>query len=159
WPADLAAEWPQSTAMLLLGEPFSFPADELLRRMNEDRPGVPVMGGMASGGAAPGGNRVVLGREGYEQGAVAALIDGNVRVRSVVSQGCRPIGQTYVITKAERNLIHELGGIPTLHRLQEVHATLSEEERKMLRSGLHVGRALSEYQDKFGHGDFLIRNV
>jgi small ligand-binding sensory domain FIST len=64
-----------------------------------------------------------------------------------------------VITKAERNLIHELGGVPTLHRLQEVHATLSDDERRMLRSGLHVGRALSEYQDKFAHGDFLIRNV
>ena len=124
WPADLAAEWPRSTAMLLLGEPFSFPADELLRRMNEDRPGVPVLGGMASGGGAPGENRVVLGREVYEQGAVAVLVDGKVRVWSVVSQGCRPIGQTYVITKAERNLIHELGGMPTLHRLQEVHATL-----------------------------------
>lgn len=159
WPVDLAAEWPRSTAMLLLGEPFSFPADELLRRMNEDRPGVPVLGGMASGGGAPGENRVVLGREVYEQGAVAVLVDGKVRVRSVVSQGCRPIGQAYVITKAERNLIHELGGVPTLHRLQEVHATLSEDERRMLRSGLHVGRALSEYQDKFSHGDFLIRNV
>jgi small ligand-binding sensory domain FIST len=120
---------------------------------------VSVLGGMSSGGAAPGENRVVLGREVYEQGAVAALIDGKVRVRSVVSQGCRPIGQTFVITKAERNLIHELGGLPTMQRLQEVHATLSEEERRMLRSGLHVGRALSEYQDKFEHGDFLIRNV
>ncbi|HEY2760534.1 MAG TPA: FIST N-terminal domain-containing protein [Pirellulales bacterium] len=159
WPADFAGEWPASTAMLLLGEPFSFPADELLRRMNEDRPGAPVLGGMASGGGTPGENRLILGPKVYEQGAVAALIDGNVRVRSVVSQGCRPIGQTYVITKAERNLIHELGGVPTLHRLQEVHATLSDDERRMLRSGLHVGRALSEYQDKFAHGDFLIRNV
>ena len=36
-----------------LGEPFSFPADFLLERMNEDRPNVPVIGGMASGGAQP----------------------------------------------------------------------------------------------------------
>ncbi len=47
--------------MLLLGEPFSFPADELIRRLNEDRPGVPVLGGMASGGVAPGENRLLLG--------------------------------------------------------------------------------------------------
>lgn len=159
WPADLPEPWPTGAAMLLLAEPFSFPADELLRRMNEDRPGVPVLGGMASGGAAPGENRLVLGRREFQQGALATLISGNVRIRSVVSQGCRPIGQPFVVTKAEGNVIHELGGIPPLKRLQEMHESLSESERQMLRHGLHVGRALSEYQDKFGHGDFLIRNV
>ncbi len=29
----------------------------------------------------------------------------------------------------------------------------------MLRSGVHVGRVLSEYRDKFDRGDFLVRNV
>jgi small ligand-binding sensory domain FIST len=38
WPADLCEPWPDGAAMLLLGDPFSFPADELVRRMNEDRP-------------------------------------------------------------------------------------------------------------------------
>ena len=29
----------------------------------------------------------------------------------------------------------------------------------MIESGLHIGRVINEYQDKFQYGDFLIRNV
>jgi small ligand-binding sensory domain FIST len=159
WPADLPEPWPSGAAMLPLGEPFSFPADELIRRLNEDRPGVPVLGGMASGGVAPGENRLLLGSKEFTQGAVAALIHGQVRVRSVVSQGCRPIGKPFVVTRSEANVIHELGGASPLARLQEVYETLTEQERLLVRHGLHVGRVLSEYQDKFVRGDFLVRNV
>jgi small ligand-binding sensory domain FIST len=159
WPTDLPEPWPSGAAMLLLGEPFSFPADELIRRLNEDRPGIPVLGGMASGGVAPGENRLLLGSKEFTQGAVVALIHGQVRIRSVVSQGCRPIGKPFVVTRSEANVIHELGGASPLARLQEVYETLTQQERLLVRHGLHVGRVLSEYQDKFVRGDFLVRNV
>jgi small ligand-binding sensory domain FIST len=159
WPSELPEPWPADAAMLLLGEPFSFPADELIRRLNEDRSGVPVLGGMASGGAGPGENKLVLGRNVFEDGAVAAILSGGVRLRSVVSQGCRPIGQPFIVTKAEGNVIFELSGIAAMTRLQEVYETLSERERLLVRHGVHVGRVLSEYQDKFERGDFLVRNV
>jgi len=53
WPDDLVGEWPEGSFLMLLGEPYSFPADALLERLNEDRPGVAVVGGMASGGQLP----------------------------------------------------------------------------------------------------------
>lgn len=159
WPAHLPDPWPEGAAMLMLGEPYSFPADELVRRLNEDHAGVPVLGGMASGGASPGENRLILGRQVYDAGAVAVLIYGAVRIRSVVSQGCRPIGQPFVVTRAEANMIQELGGAPPLKRLQEMYESLSTQEQQMVRSGVHVGRVLSEYRDKFDRGDFLVRNV
>jgi small ligand-binding sensory domain FIST len=40
-------------AYLLIGDPFSFPADLLLRHLNERIPGTIVIGGMASGGTGP----------------------------------------------------------------------------------------------------------
>lgn len=159
WPEELAGEWPADTFILLLGEPFSFPADLLLDRLNEDRPGVPVIGGMASGGAEPGDNRLLLGRESLAEGAVAALISGPVRLRTVVSQGCRPIGRPYVVTKAERNVIHELGGKPALIQLKEIFDTLPAREQVLVQKALHVGRVVSEYQERFEQGDFLVRNV
>jgi small ligand-binding sensory domain FIST len=64
-----------------------------------------------------------------------------------------------VVTRCEANVIHELGGTPPLVRLQEIMQTLSEQEKLQVRPGLHLGRALSEYQDEFHHGDFLVRNV
>lgn len=159
WPDELDGEWHEGTAMILLGEPFSFPADALLERLNEDRPGVPVIGGMASGGGAPGENRLLLGREVFEEGAVAVVLHGGVRVRTVVSQGCRPIGKHFVITQAERNVIHQLGGKPALLQLKEIFDTLPTREQQLVQQGLHVGRVVSEYQESFQQGDFLIRNV
>jgi small ligand-binding sensory domain FIST len=159
WPDELAAPWPAGAALLLLGEPFTFPADVLLERLNEDQPGVKVLGGMASGGWNPGQNRLFLNGLALEEGAVGAWLCGAVRVGSIVSQGCRPVGRPFVITKAERNVILELAGRPAMERLQEVFNDLSAEDQQRLRQGLHVGRVINEYQDRFGRGDFLIRNV
>lgn len=159
WPDNLPNPWPSGATMLLFGEPYTFPADVLLTRLNEHYPGVTVVGGMASGGAGPGRNRVFIGREAYAEGAVATLISGGVRVRSIVSQGCRPIGRHFVITKAERNIVYELGGRPALERFEEVYNELPVRDRELIAHGLHLGRVVSEYQDRFEQGDFLVRNV
>lgn len=159
WPDELPDEWPSGAALLLLGEPFSFPADVLLAQLNESQPGAPVVGGMASGGSAPGENRLILGPRAVDTGAVAVLVHGPVTISTVVSQGCRPIGKPYVVTKAERNVIHELGGRPPLAQLQELLATLSSAEMRLARQGLHLGQVIDEYRDTFGQGDFLVRNV
>ncbi len=159
WPDDLPDVWPSGAALLLLAEPFSFPADVLLSQLNESQKGVPVIGGMASGGEAPGENRLLLGGDEVETGAVAVLVHGGMTVQAVVSQGCRPIGQPFVVTKAERNVIKELGGKPALLQLQELFDKLSPEDQRLARQGLHVGQVTDEYRDSFGRGDFLVRNV
>lgn len=159
WPDELRDDWPTDSTLLVLAEPFSFPADYLLERVNADRPGVQVFGGMASGGWEPGQNRLVDAQGEIDSGAIAVLVQGNVRVRGVVSQGCRPIGRHFVITKAERNVIQELSGRPALERLQELYAELPEADQALVRQGLHVGRVMNEYQSEFNRGDFLVRNV
>ena len=74
-------------------------------------------------------------------------------------QGCRPIGNVYAVTRAEGNVIHELGGRPPLERLQELVATLPPEDRELVGRGLHVGRVIDEYKTELERGDFLIRGV
>lgn len=158
WPDALTGTWPEGATLILLGEPYTFPADWLLERLNDDRPGVPVLGGMASGGHAPGENRLLFGRQALREGAVGVMIHGPVRIRAVVSQGCRPIGRHYVITRAEQNIILELGGRPPLAVLEEMFASLPPGDQQLARQGLHVGRVINEYQDHFERGDFLVRN-
>ena len=159
WPDELAGDWQPGSFLIVLGEPFSFPADFLLERMNEDRPQTPVIGGMASGAAQPGENRLICGNKSYAEGAVAFHISGGVRLKAVVSQGCRPIGRPFVVTKAERNVIHELGGKPAMMQLREIFDTMPTNEQKLVQRALHVGRVVSEYQERFEQGDFLVRNV
>jgi small ligand-binding sensory domain FIST len=102
---------------------------------------------------------LLLNGKAHDAGAVGVRVDGAVRIRSVVSQGCRPIGQPFVVTKAERNLIHELGGRPALEQLQALFQSLGPDDQALARKGLHVGQVINEYQDHFRRGDFLVRNV
>src|SRR4029450_6608181 len=45
------------TSVLLLADPFTFPADSFLERLNAEQPGLPVIGGMGSGGMEAGRDR------------------------------------------------------------------------------------------------------
>ena len=62
-------------------------------------------------------------------------LHGRTRLRTVVSQGCRPIGEPFVITKAEDNVIYQLGGRSAYERLMDVYSTLATRERQMLHAG------------------------
>jgi small ligand-binding sensory domain FIST len=159
WPDDMASVDPERAVMLLLADPFSFPVDDFLRQMNEQYPGLRVLGGMASGAREPGGNPLLLGHECLAEGAIGVLLQGAVQVRSVVSQGCRPIGQHLVVTKAQDNIIIELGGKSPLAHLQQLWQELSPRDQRLMQQGLHIGRVINEYQGEFQRGDFLVRNV
>jgi small ligand-binding sensory domain FIST len=164
-PVEASTEWIQALpdtaepALLLLGDPFSFRAEDLLKRVNQEAPGLRVVGGMASGSQVPRGNQLILDGETFHDGAVAMLLEGGVRVRTVVSQGCRPVGRTMVVTMAENNVIRELGRRPALDALREMFHELSEDEQRRMQDGLHIGRVINEYQGSFQRGDFLVRNV
>ncbi len=154
------ASWPDplpfaAEAAVVIADPFSFPVDELLERVN-----LPVIGGMASAARGPGGNRLVLDGQIFSGGAVAALIGRGAGVETVVSQGCRPIGVPLVVTKAERNVIYELAGQPALERLIGMaRAGMTERDIQLINQGLHVGLVIDEHKAEFGRGDFLVRNV
>jgi len=160
WPDALEEADPARSAVLLLGDPYTFPADVFLEQMNESRRGVRVMGGMASGTRGPDQCRLLFGDGAVTGGgAVGVLLRGDVGLRCIVSQGCKPIGRPMVVTRAHDNVIAELGGKPPLRQLQELWPQLSPDDRQLMQRGLHVGRVINEYQGEFRRGDFLIRNV
>jgi small ligand-binding sensory domain FIST len=114
---------------------------------------------MASGARQAGENPLLIGEDLRLDGAVGVLLRGAVKARSVVSQGCRPIGRPLIITKAKDNIILELGGKTALDQLQQLWQELGPRDRELVQHGLHVGRVISEYMDAFRRGDFLVRNV
>ncbi|HMQ25652.1 MAG TPA: FIST C-terminal domain-containing protein, partial [Acidimicrobiales bacterium] len=144
---------------LLLADPFSFPADAFARAVDETRPGPRVAGGLASAARGPGGNRLLLDDRRYDDGAVGVLLPAGAAATAVVSQGCRPIGDPFVVTRAEGQVVYELGGRPALTRLEEMVASLSPDERALAARGLHIGRVIDERRVEFERGDFLIRGV
>ncbi len=145
--------------LLLFADGYSFPADLLLDHLNQKAPGIPVVGGMASGGLEAGRNALFLDDQILHDGAVGAVLTGSIATRAFVSQGCRPVGETYAVTRSERNVIFELGGEPALRRVEELFAAASPRDQLLMRRGLHVGQAISELKPELRRGDFLIRNV
>lgn len=155
--------WPDSgvgdATFLLLADPFTTPVQDILGILDERYPGAKAIGGLAGGGQEVGTNRLLLNDQVYDGGLVGVRISGAVSIRPVISQGCRLIGERYVVTKAERNLIHELGGAPALERLQAVFESMSEEDRPRANRAVHLGIVIDEHRNRFERGDFLIRNL
>lgn len=145
--------------LVLLPDPFSFPVDHLVGQMATDHPNLKVVGGFASASNFAGGNRLILNGEIHSHGAVGFLVAGPTKVTTVVSQGCRPIGEPLVVTKAEGHRIFELGGKPAYAQLVRLINGLGEDERSLAMTGLHIGRVINENQLDFKRGDFLIRGV
>ncbi len=156
WPESIPSD---ASALLLIPDPFTFPTEDLLRRLAEDRPGMPVVGGMASAARAPGGNRMVIDDRVVTDGAVGAFLGHQVEVATVVSQGCRPVGSPFVVTRAEQNIVYELAGRSAVERLQEVAAALPDHDRELLADLVQIGRVIDESKLDFGPGDFLVRTV
>lgn len=157
---ELAAEHagPGQT-LLLIADPFSFPTDAFLKQINAHEAGLQVIGGMASAGQAPGVNRLVSDDAVLSEGAVGVLIERPGVLQAVVSQGCRPVGRPMLITRAEGNMIRELGRRPALDVLREQFEALDPADQQRVQQGLHIGRVINEYQESFQRGDFLVRNV
>lgn len=154
-PADL----PEGATVLLLADPFSFPADGLADQLAELRPDLTVVGGLASAATAPGGNALVLDDAVHRDGAVGVVIEREQLVGPVVSQGCRPVGEPMVVTGADRNFLLEIAGKPALERLSELVADLPPDEKVLLSRGVHLGVVIDENRTEFGRGDFLVRNI
>ncbi len=157
--------WPDippgdQAGVLVLADPYSTPPDLLLDGLNEHFPNAPIVGGMASGGRGPMEARMVTDAGLVKHGAVGVVIRGRVRLDPVVSQGCRPIGNHFVITKGRRNVIQSLGGKPAFGQLMSMLDEAEAHDRELVQGGaVHVGRVVDERKSVFEQGDFLVRHV
>lgn len=143
---------------VLLADPYAFPIAPFVAHCNDARPGLPLVGGLASGPLGPGSAKLLLNDQVVE-GAVGVLLSGPIAAHIAVSQGCRPIGPPMAVTKADENTLLELAGLPAYRKLREVVAALPPQEQAFALRGLHLGVAMNEYAETHERGDFLIRAV
>ncbi|MGA2603468.1 MAG: FIST N-terminal domain-containing protein [Verrucomicrobiia bacterium] len=159
WHYQLELEPSRQPQFVLLIDPFTTRAMQLVDALAEAYPQAPMIGGLASGAQQPGENRLFIDGKVYDEGAVGIGLTGRVALRTVVSQGCRPIGEPLTVTRAEKNIVFELAGRPPMKILQEMLPQLPTRDRDLARSALFLGRVVNEYQEEFSRGDFLIRNL
>jgi small ligand-binding sensory domain FIST len=146
-------------AFLALVDPFRLDTLGFLEQINGFFPGASLIGGIASGARQPGQNLLFVNGEVHNEGVVGVAFTGDLAVDTVVSQGCRPIGEPFVVTKGQQNIILELGGHPPLARLDAVFSRLSPRDKSLVRPPLLLGRAIDEYKTEFARGDFLVQGI
>src|SRR5579872_1775853 len=158
WQRATGVSAGQTNGWLVFADPFHLDSEDWLRSWNEAYAPLPVLGGLASGDYSAQQTQIYLNGEVFEEGGVAVSIGGGVKLLGVISQGCTPIGETWTLTKVERNLIQEIGNRPAYEVLAETFNNLSAEEQKTSRGNLFVGLVINEYLEDFHRGDFLVRN-
>jgi small ligand-binding sensory domain FIST len=157
--SDLGLEASERPVFIAVADPFSIDIRSFVDGVASAFPGAPILGGLASAAHRPGQNQILLNDELHEDGLVAVALTGNVEVDTVVSQGCRPIGKPFIVTKGEGNIVRALRNLTAMDALREIAGTLSNEEQELMQHGLFLGRAIDEYKSHYGRGDFLIQNV
>jgi len=175
-PADVewnksAEEWHRLTktalgeadAWIALADPYGFPVEPWLAEWNEAYPRIPIIGGLASGSGQAKGEDVFLfhNRSVLAPGsAVLVGIQGaGLKIRALLSQGCRPIGEPLTITGSNANVVTALGGKPAYAALAEAYESLSDDDKARAQGNLFAGLASTEYIEDFKRGDFLIRTI
>ena len=147
-----------SSGMLMLSDPYSFPTDAALGLLCDSAPGVPILGGISSARTPDGQGAVFCGDEVHEDGAVGVRLDG-VEMLACVSQGAAPLGREVTITAGEGNVINELAGRPALETVQHIIAEMSPRERTLVAGGLLIGIVIDGGKPDYQQGDFLVRGV
>jgi small ligand-binding sensory domain FIST len=146
-------------SFVVLSDPFSFDVLTGLNYLDQAYPQRPKVGGLASGADQPGQNRLFLNEQELRQGLVGVALSGPIQIDTVVSQGCRPIGQAFTITQARQNIIEELDGDSPYDQLKKVFMDAPTEDQELMQSGLHVGVQVGQQHNGARPRDFLIHNL
>ncbi|HEX7193683.1 MAG TPA: FIST C-terminal domain-containing protein [Chthoniobacterales bacterium] len=157
WHTSTGVPPSEVRSWIILANPYFGGVETWLEDWSAAYPHVPVLGGLASARNA----EIFLMRDGDISPAplLAIALKQGLIVLPLVSQGCRPIGDPSPITKAEENLILEIGNFPAYQALEAAFLSIPAEQRVSVRNNLFLGLAVSEYIEDFKQGDFLIRNI
>jgi len=157
---------------ILLLDPMSPRLTDAIEGLDFAYPNATKVGGLASSGlpGLPSGLFCAIAGQDFlhREGVVGVALGGDTVLEAIVAQGCRPIGQPYVVAQGERNIVLELAEPasgseaqpqPPLQVLRDLIESLSPADRELAQHSLFVGVARDEFKLQLGPGDFLIRNL
>jgi small ligand-binding sensory domain FIST len=111
------------------------------------------------GGVAAGASMFELYNTDGIQGAMTGLVLAGRKPVIGVAQGCAPIGEPFVITRAEEHVVREIAGRPALEVLQQALETVPGGAARIRRAGVFAGLAINPAKSPLERGDFLVRNL
>jgi small ligand-binding sensory domain FIST len=159
WQAETGIARNKANGWLAFIDPFHLDAEGWLRSWSQSYHQHPVFGGLASGAFPEPYTQVYLNGDVYEEGGVAVAVGGEVELLGVISQGCTPIGESWILTRVHQNYIQQIASRPAYSVLAETVEKLSPEDQHKTEGNLFIGLVVNEYLEDFHRGDFLVRNL
>lgn len=140
--------------LLVLPDALGLDPRRLLGGLQDALGFVPVIGAVAAGTPI-----FELFATDAARGGLAGVALSGPEPLIGVAQGCMPIGAPYVITRAEENVVHEIGSRPAVEVLREALASLPDPAERIRRAGIFAGLAMDPAKSPLERGDFLVRNL
>ena len=136
---------------IIHGDPSNPATPNIIEKISETLPSAFLVGGLTS---SNGENYQVA--NDILQGSVSGIFF-SPEVKTVIghTQGCTPLDQQHVITKAERNLLLELDDRPALDVLRDDIGEVLAKDLNKIAGYIFAGLPI-EFSDT---GDYLVRNI
>jgi small ligand-binding sensory domain FIST len=144
---------------VLVPDSYNGQAQQLLRALHHESGYSPVIGAGSSESGIAGatfqmsGDKIATNAVAgiHLSGAFGSLID--------VTQGCQPITQPQVITKADGNIIYEIDDRPAFEVFASVLKGPFLEDLRRALMYVFVGLPADQQRNSVGAGEYLVRNI
>jgi small ligand-binding sensory domain FIST len=154
WEQLIGCSTQHQPQFLLLADACSFDPEPLLTGLDLSYPDSKKLGALVGGKSGT----LYLNNAIYHSGLIGVALEGNLRLDTVVAQGCRPIGQPLFVTAIDHNRILSLDGQPPPDILRALYQTLPPADQALFRDHLLIGLALNTAM-QYRQGDFLVRDL
>ena len=149
----------QSSLLALFPDTYNGQPNQLLRSMEQKIGFVPVVGAGSSESGMAQATYQVCGEQCQSNSVAGLQLSGSFEAVIDITQGCQPITEPMVITKAERNLIYEINGRPALETFARLlKGPLAEDIRRAV-SVIFVGLPANRQENSVADGQYVVRNI
>jgi small ligand-binding sensory domain FIST len=154
-----AARGEESSLLILLPDTYNGQPQPLLQSLHEGAGFVPVVGAGSSESGMARATYQLCGDEMTTNSVAGMHLSGSFDAAIDITQGCQPITEPMVITKAEKNLIVEINDRPALEVFARLlKGRLAEDLRRALMV-LFVGLPADRAENSVAPGKYVVRNI
>jgi len=155
----LAKTQDKNSLTMLLPDSYNGNPQRLLASMAGRAGFHPVVGAGSTENGSAGATYQLCGERIATNSIAGAYLSGDVNFYVDITQGCQPISEPMMITKAEGNLIHEINERPAVEVFARLlKGPLAEDIRRALMV-LFVALPADRQENSVAPGKYLVRNI
>jgi small ligand-binding sensory domain FIST len=144
---------------VLMPDTYNGQAQQLLRTLHNQNEYSPVVGAGSSESGIAGATFQMSGDKIATNAVAGVHLSGSYESSIDITQGCQPITQPLVITKADGNIIYEIDDRPAFEVFASVLKGPFLDDLRRALMYVFVGLPADQQRNTVGAGEYLVRNI